>query len=44
MKDRLVTIALSVAATYGLMKEGPERPTTGGCEIERSKKARRANA
>jgi hypothetical protein len=26
MKDRLVTIALSVAATYGLMKEGPERP------------------
>ena len=26
MKDRLVTIALSVAATYGLMKAGPERP------------------
>ena len=25
MKDRLVTIALSVAATYGLMKSGPER-------------------
>ena len=26
MKDRLVTIALSVAATYGLMKGGPEPP------------------
>jgi hypothetical protein len=26
MKDRLVTIALSVAATYGLMKAEPERP------------------
>jgi hypothetical protein len=26
MKDRLVTIALSVAATYGLMKEGTDRP------------------
>ena len=24
MKDRLVTIALSVAATYGLMRSGPE--------------------
>jgi hypothetical protein len=24
MKDRLVTIALSIAATYGLMKSGPE--------------------
>src|SRR6187402_2878 len=26
MKDRLVTIALSVAATYGMMREAPERP------------------
>jgi hypothetical protein len=26
MKDRLITIALSVAATYGLMKPGPEPP------------------
>jgi hypothetical protein len=26
MKDRLVTIALSIAATYGLMKQAPERP------------------
>ncbi|MFI5458947.1 MAG: hypothetical protein ACHRXM_26260 [Isosphaerales bacterium] len=26
MKDRLVTVALSVAATYGLMRAEPERP------------------
>jgi hypothetical protein len=26
MKDRLVTIALSIAATYGLMKTEPQRP------------------
>jgi hypothetical protein len=27
MKDRFITIVLSVAATYGLLRPGPERPT-----------------